>query len=249
MAEEQPRSPPAQDPHQHRGRDAAVLHGLRDVRHHRPRPPRRARRPQAREPPRPLRHAADGPPAGTALPEVRQDRRGGDGQLPPPRRHRHLRHPRAHGPALQHARAPRGRAGELRLRRRRSPRGPALHGSPAHPARGFHDGGHREGDGRLPADVRRQLGGAYRPPHRPPEPARERGGGDRGGHGHQHPAPQPRGGRGGPRVPRGEPRPHARRASRGPDRSASRAPTSPPPASSWAGRASAPPTGPGAAPS
>ena len=41
---------------------------------------------------------------GRPVPQVRQDRGRGDGQLPPARRRRHLRHARAHGPALQHAR-------------------------------------------------------------------------------------------------------------------------------------------------
>jgi DNA gyrase subunit A len=36
-------------------------------------------------------------------------------------------------------------------------RGDALHRGPAHPARRADDGGHREGDGRLPAHLRRQL--------------------------------------------------------------------------------------------
>ncbi len=39
--------------------------------------------------------------------------------------------------------------GNFGSRGRRPPRGPALHGGPAHPARRLHDGGHREGDRRL----------------------------------------------------------------------------------------------------
>src|SRR6266705_25054 len=49
--------------------------------------------------------------------------------------------------------------------------------------------------------LRQQRGGAHRPPHRAPEPDRERGGGDRGGHGHQDPAPQPGRGGGRPDLP------------------------------------------------
>ena len=215
---EQDTHPAQPHPHQHRGRDAPVLHGLRDVRDHRPRAARRARRPQARQPPRALRHAADGPAAGPALPQVRQDRRRGDGQLPPARRPGHLRHPRAHGAAVQHAGAPRGRAGQLRLGGRGPPGRAALHRGAAHAARRLDDGGHREGDGRLPADLRRQLGRADRAADRAAEPARQRRGGHRGRHGHEHPAPQPRRGRGRDHLPPREPGPHARREARGHDR-------------------------------
>ena len=42
---------------------------------------------------------------GRGLPQVRGHRGRRDGQVPPARRRRHLRHPGAHGPGLQHARA------------------------------------------------------------------------------------------------------------------------------------------------
>ena len=66
--------------------------------------------------------------------EVRQDRRRHVGQLPPARRERHLPDARAHGAGVQHARAARRGAGQLRLDRRRPARRHAVHGG-AHDAR------------------------------------------------------------------------------------------------------------------
>ena len=149
-----------------------------------------------------------GAAAGAALQEVREDRRRGDGQLPPARRRGDLRHPRPHGAGLQPARDPRRRPGELRQRGRRPARGHALHRGPPRPPRRGDDDRHRQGHRRLRADLRRQLHRADRPPHRLPEPARERRRRHRGRHGHQHPAPQPRRGRG---------RPELRPRQRGPD--------------------------------
>ena len=114
--------------------------------------------------------------------------------------------------------AARRRPGQLRLGRRRPAGGPALHRGPAHPPRRLHDGGHREGHRRLPADLRRQLGRADRAPDRAAEPARQRRGGHRGRHGHEHPPAQPRRGRRRPHLPPREPGPDARRAARGRDR-------------------------------
>ncbi len=131
---------------------------------------------------------------------------------------RDLRHPGAHGPGLQPARHAGGRPGQLRLRGRRPPRGHALHRGPPDPPRRHHHAGHRQGDRRLPAELRRPAGGAYRAAHRAPQPARERSHRHRRGHGDQHPAPQP--GRGGGRahLPARQPGPaHARRAARGAD--------------------------------
>ena len=51
--------------------------------------------------------------------------------------------------------------------------------------------GHRQGDRRFPAQLRRKRSGAGSPAHARPEPAGERFGGHRGGHGDQHPAAQP----------------------------------------------------------
>ena len=62
----------------------------------------------------------------------RADRRRRDGQVPPARRPVDLRRAGAHGAGLLHARAADRRAGQLRLGRRRSAGGHALHrGAPA----------------------------------------------------------------------------------------------------------------------
>ena len=121
----------------------------------------------------------------------------GDGQLPPPRRRRHLRHPRAHGPGLQHARAPRGRPGQLRVASTATRPRPCATPRRASPASGAS----------MMADIEKDTvdfqptydDSSTEPTVLPtvlPEPARERRGGHRGGHGHQHPAPQPGRGRG-----------------------------------------------------
>ena len=81
---------------------------------------RRARRPQARPPPRALRDErarARARPAPYA--KCAQHRRRGDGQLPPARRRVDLRHARAHGAGLLDALPARRRPGQLRLGRRR----------------------------------------------------------------------------------------------------------------------------------
>ena len=52
--------------------------------------------------------------------------------------------------------------------------------------------GHRRGNRRFRAELRRVAHRARRPPGALPEPAGERRAGHRGGNGHQHPAPQPR---------------------------------------------------------
>ena len=84
-------------------------------------------------------------------PEVRQGRRRRDGQLPPARRHRDLRHARAHGAAVLAALPARRRLGQLRLARRRRGRRHALHGVPPGAHRGRDARGTRPGHGRLPA--------------------------------------------------------------------------------------------------
>ena len=73
--------------------------------------------------------------AGPAVREVRAHRRRRDGQLPPARRHRDLRHARPHGAAVLAALPARRRAGQLRLDRRRSAGGDALHRGAARAAR------------------------------------------------------------------------------------------------------------------
>ena len=87
--------------------------------------------------------------------QVRQDRRRGDGQLPSARRRVDLRHAGPHGAGLQHALSAGRWAGELRIGRRRSAGGDAVHRGAA----GAHcrrpAGRHRKGDGRLRPQLRR----------------------------------------------------------------------------------------------
>ena len=85
----------------------------------------------------------------------------------------------------------RRRAGQLRLGRRRFARRHALHRSAHGPAGRGAAGGHRQGDRRLRAQLRRLADRAAGAPHALPEPAGQRQHGHRGGHGHQHPAAQP----------------------------------------------------------
>ena len=69
-----------------RGGDALRLSRLRHVGHRRPRAARRPRRPEARPPPRPVRHVRDGPAANRSYVKCAAHRRRGDGQVPPARR-------------------------------------------------------------------------------------------------------------------------------------------------------------------
>ena len=92
-----------------------------------PRAARCARRPEARAPAHPLRHAASGARLEQEAHEVVQGRGRHDGRLPPPRQPGDLRRARAHGAGLLHARAADRRPGQLRLRRRRSAGRRALH--------------------------------------------------------------------------------------------------------------------------
>ena len=179
---------------QHRRRDEALVPGLRDERDHRAGAAGRARRAQAGASPRALRDAADGPGQQPRLPQVRQDRRRGHRQLPPARRRAGLRHPGPPGPGLQHAQDPGRRPGQLRLgRRRRAGRLP-LHRSPPRGPRRGDDGRPRQGHRRLRPQLRRDHHRADGPPHRLPEPARQRLDRHRRRHGHQHPAAQHAGG-------------------------------------------------------
>ena len=73
----------AQSSRQHRRRDEALVHGLRDERNHRASAARRPRWIEAGAPPRAVRDAHDGARVEPCVPQVRQDRRRGDGQLPP----------------------------------------------------------------------------------------------------------------------------------------------------------------------
>ena len=125
------------------------------------------------------------------LPQVRQDRRRGDGQLPSPRRRVDLRHAGAPRAGLQHALSPGRRPGELRLGRRRLRRGHALHRGAAEGPGRRPDGGSRQGDRRLRPELRRDHRRADRPAGAVPEPARERLDRHRRRHGDEHPAAQP----------------------------------------------------------
>ena len=116
---------------QHRRRNEAVVHGLRHERDHWTSAARRARRVEAGASPRAVRDEDDGAVGNARLPQVRQDRRRGDGQLPSARRRLDLRHARPAGAGLQHALPARRRPGQLRLGRRRSAGGDAVHGGAA----------------------------------------------------------------------------------------------------------------------
>ncbi len=134
---------------QPRGGDEAVLPRLRHERHHRPGHPRHQGRPEARPPPRPLRHVRVGDDPQQALQEIGPHRRRRHRQIPPARRPGGLRHARPDGPGLQHALPPGRRPGQLRLDRRRPAGGHALHRSPDDQAGRRDDGRHRKGHGQL----------------------------------------------------------------------------------------------------
>ena len=122
---------------------------------------------------------------------MRQDRRRGDGELPPARRRLDLRHARPPGAGLQHALSAGGRPGELRIGRRRPAGGDALHRSEAAGALRRPDGRPRPGDGRFRSQLRRDDPGTHRPARTVSEPAGERVRRNRRRHGDEHPAAQP----------------------------------------------------------
>ena len=134
--------------------------------------------------------------ANELLPEVRGDRRRGDGQAPPARRRRDLRRPRPAGPGLLDALPAHRRPGQLRLGRRRLGGGHALHRGAAHRDRGGDAGRHRPPDGRLRRQLRRPAPRADDPAGQAAEPPHQRLVGDRGRDGDQHPAAPPRRDRG-----------------------------------------------------
>ena len=162
-------------------------------------PAGRARRPETGPPPGAFRDARVEQRLEPALREVRPHRRRGAGQVPPARRHRDLRGAGAHGAGLLDALHADRRPGQLRLGRRRLGGRLPLHRVPAGEDRLRDAGRHRQGDGRLRAELRRQGARAERAADAGAEPAGERLLGHRGRHGHQHPAAQP--GRGGRRLP------------------------------------------------
>ena len=139
----------------YRSRDEEVVSRLRHERDRRPRAARRARRPQARAPAHPVRHARAGPdlrrkptasaPRSSAKSSANSIRTASAG----------LRRAGAHGAVLQHALSAGRRAGKLRLGRRRSARGHAVHRSApgAHQRRAARR--HRKRNRRFHSELRR----------------------------------------------------------------------------------------------
>ena len=112
------------------------LRRLRDVGHRLPGPARRPRRPQAGAASDHLLDVREQHHRRLGPSQVRQGGRRRHGELPPPRRHGHLRRPGPDGPGLLAAPSPHRPAGQLRhaSTTRRAP--PALHrvrGSPSCP--------------------------------------------------------------------------------------------------------------------
>ena len=113
------------------------------------------------------------------------------GKFHPARRRAGVRRPGAHGPALQPALSAGGWPGQLRLGRRRSARGHALHRSApgAHQRRAARR--HRERNRRLHSQFRRDRARADRPPDAHSQPAGQWRQRHRRGHGHEYSAAQP----------------------------------------------------------
>ncbi len=179
--------------HVHRRGDAAVVHQLRDERHPQPGDPRHSRWAQAGAASHPVRDAGTGRRPREASPQVRARGGRGDGQIPPPRRARDLRHHGQHGPAVLLPLPARGRAGQLRLDRRRSGGGDALHRGEAVARRHGVPRGARREDGRLGPELRRVARRADLPPGASAEPPDERGVGHIGRNDDADPSPPPRG--------------------------------------------------------
>ena len=180
----------------HPVRDAAQLHRLRDVGHHRPGAARRARRAQAGARADPVRDVRQRVPARPRVLQVLAGRRRRHGQLPPARRQRDLRRPGPDGAALVDADAADRQPGQLRLAGQRPARGHAVHRVPPGPAGHGDAAGHQRGHRRLPRQLRRPLLRARGAAEPVPQPAHQRVRGDRGRHGDQDPAAQPARGRG-----------------------------------------------------
>ena len=188
-------------------RDALVVPRLRDERDRRAGAARRPRRAEAGPPPRPLRDARPRPAAEPALPQVGDDRRRGDGQIPPSRRLGDLRHAGADGAGLLAALHAGRRPGQLRLDRRRPAGRDALHGGPPRAPLDRAAARHRRRHRRLRPQLRRVPARAAGAAGALPQPARQRLLRDRGRDGDQHPAPQPaRGDRRGQGLHRRTPR-------------------------------------------
>ena len=125
------------------------------------------------------------------VPQVRRDRRRGDGQVPPARRRGPVRRPRPARPGLLDALPAGRRAGQLRLGRRRHRGRDALHGGPPDRDRRRDARRHRQGHGRLRRQLRRHPEAAVGPAGQAAQPARQRLVRHRGRHGDQHPAAPP----------------------------------------------------------
>ena len=195
-----------------------ALPQLRPLGHHEPRAPRHPRRAQAGAAPDPLRDVHE-PPAdpGLALPQERDGRRRGDGEVPPPRRHGDLRRDGADGAAVQPPRPARQRPRQLRLARRRQPGRDALHRGQADPARRVVLRGDPQADRPVPPELRRHALRARRAPGAVPEPPRQRRHRHRRRDGDEHAAAQPRRDHRRGDLPHRQPervRPHPRREVR-----------------------------------
>ena len=128
---------------------------------------------------------------GRPVPKVRQDRRRHVGQLSPARRAGGVPDAGAPGPGLGDALPAGGRAGQLRLDRRRRAGRHAIHRGAPDAARGRDAGRPREEHRRFPSQLRRDARGADRAPGRAAEPAGQRLLRHRGRHGHRSAAAQP----------------------------------------------------------
>ena len=173
--------------------------------------PGRARRAQAGAAAHPLHDVGAAAERDRQAPQVGQGGGRRHGELPPPRRHRPLRHAGTHGPALRPALSARRRTRQLRVARRRRRRRHALHRVPPRPPERGAARRDRPRDGPVPAQLRRhphRAGGAAGAAAQPPRQRRHR---HRRRHGHQHPpAPRRRGVRSAARAarrPRAEQRP------------------------------------------
>src|ERR1041384_8303858 len=175
----------------HRGGDDELVHGLRHERDRFAGPARRARRTEAGAPAHPVHAARVEQHVQPAVPQVRPRRRRSDGQVPPARRLVDLRRAGPHGPGLLDALHARRRPGQLRLGRRRSAGGHALHRVPDEQALVRAARRYRQGNRRLAAELRRQGARAHGPADQGSEPPDQWLGRHRRRHGDQHPAPQP----------------------------------------------------------
>ena len=165
---------------------------LRDERHRQPRPARRARRPQARPSPDPLHDARDGADLGVQLPQVRRNRRRGDGQVPPARRRRAVRRACAPRPDVLAALPAHRRPGQLRLCRRRPAGRDEVHRGAHDRHRGRSARGHRQADRRFRRELRRHADAAVGAAGEAAQPACQRLVRHRRGHGDEHSAAPPR---------------------------------------------------------